>query len=229
MGQNFSSRARDLLELSGFAVFAHFSGFKDPSVHGEIDAVWLALEGSDGSADVEDGVGDPEAGGSHRSGQDDDFPGKICEGFGSLGHGVGAVGDEDLTMGGVLTGLANFEAVLVGDFQAVLTEEGNQFVINVGSHVFENVGDDGVSNFELRCGIEVDLIDGAAGGQDEHDEGRLLVHRNGIGGEDFFAFPDDFLGCGVVGEDPGGTAFGGFATDFWNPFLWAATTSLYPG
>lgn len=47
----------------------------------------------------------------------------------------------------------------------------------------------------------------------------LPVHRDGVGGEDFFAFPDHFLGVGIVGEDAGAAPFGGFAAGFWDPLF----------
>ncbi len=46
-----------------------------------------------------------------------------------------------------------------------------------------------------------------------------VIHWDGIGGEDFLALPDDFLGFGVVGEDAGVAAGGGLAADFGDPFF----------
>lgn len=173
----FSSRGRNQLEFSGVPVLADFARFKDSPVHGEIDPVGLALKSSDGGADVEDGIGDAEAGGGHRSGEDDHFPRKVCEGFGRRGHGVGSVGDEDLPVRRVLAGLADLDAVIFGDFQAVFSKERDELVVDVGSHVLENVGDNGLADFELGGGIKVNFVDRSAGGENKHL--KIWAHREG--------------------------------------------------
>ncbi len=73
-------------------------------------------------------------------------------------------------MSRVVTSLPDFKTVFAGHFQAVFSEKGDEFVINIRADILENMGNNRVSDFEFGRGIEVDFINGAAGSENEHED-----------------------------------------------------------
>ena len=97
---------------------------ENAAVHGEVDACGEGLRGREGGGDVKDGVGLAEAGGLHGPSEDDRFVRDADQFGGRDGHGVCAVGDNDVGGGVGRDGVIDELAVFVGEFQAVFAHEG---------------------------------------------------------------------------------------------------------
>src|SRR5690606_8835224 len=88
-----------------------------------------------------------------------------------LHHRVGAVGDH-VALGGVLLDVAaDRGAIGVGEVQAVLPEQRYDVVLEARQPLGQDVPDLRLADFVAAFLVEIDLVDGAAGGEESDEHG----------------------------------------------------------
>src|SRR5690606_20783218 len=174
----------------GGDVLAHPGGVPDAAAHGEVHARGLALRRGDRGADVELGIRAAEPGRVECAGQDDGLVGDARQHRGGFHHGVGAVGDQHVPgrLGG--DGGAQQLAVLGGDVQAVLADDRDDGVAEGDAELVQDAADLRFADLEVGLVVEIHLVDGAAGGDDQQ-----FVHG-----------PSSFAGRGLYVPVPTGRA-----------------------
>ena len=139
---------------------------EDPAVHGQIDTRRQDLHGGEGESDVEMGVRFPEGRRLHGPGEDDDLLRDTFQTAAGPGHGVCAVGNEDLP-GGVGFHLpANESPVVVRDLQAVLPEQGIHFEGDGDVGGVQHPGHLGLHDHEIALPGGVPFVQGPARRED---------------------------------------------------------------
>src|SRR3546814_2940108 len=136
-------------------------------VHGDVDARRQRLHRADRAADVELGIRTAEARRVQRAGQDDGLAGDGGQHLCRLDHGVGAVGDQHLPRRLRGDRRAQKFAVLGGDVQRVLAQDRDHLEAERDAQVLEDAADLRLAGLVVGLVVEVHLVDGAAGGDDE--------------------------------------------------------------
>ena len=116
--------------------------------------------------DVELGVAAFESRRSERADEHDGLFRNILQDLGGLYHRVGAVRDEYTAAGRRPHPLGDDGAVGIGQVEAVFAEEHLDGVFDGDMGSFEDLDDLRLAHLEDTPGVEVDLVDGAAGGED---------------------------------------------------------------
>src|SRR5690606_15648445 len=124
-----------------------------------------------GQAQVKQRVRVAEAGRLHGAGEDDDLVLDVGQRRGGDGHGVGAMGDEDVIVGaGGNTGVNQF-AVGVIQLETILPNQRLNGIIKPDPRLLQQFTGHRLADLELAERVEIQLVEGAAGAEDlyEHD------------------------------------------------------------
>jgi hypothetical protein len=91
--------------------------------------------------------------------------GMIPQGPAGLYHRIGAVGDNDLLVWGLLYFVADQGPIRVGQFQAVLAHNGLYFIGRGGKGILKYLINQRFANLKFAPGIKIYFVYGAAGGE----------------------------------------------------------------
>ena len=140
-------------------------GVEDLAVDRDVDARGKQLQRTDGITDIEDGVAHPEPCGLHRAREHDGLAINTAKRSRSVGHGIGAVSDENAFGRAGLHGIANELPILIRHIDAVLLHQRGDLVAKGDVGLVQQLADLRLTHLEVALGIEVDLVDGAANGE----------------------------------------------------------------
>ena len=153
-------------EAIGGAVLAHLGRLPHTAVHDDPHTWRQGLYRADCAADVEDGIGVDEAGRMQGPGHDDDAIAEILQHGRRVGHGVGAMGEQVVSILAGQHGLANQAPVVVAHVQRILAQQGANFPAKGDIHGGQDTADLRLADLVVGLVIVVDLVDRTAGGQD---------------------------------------------------------------
>ena len=147
-------------------ILAHFIGIKYFAVHGDIHTGLFTLHRAYGAANIEYGVTAGESRGLQRAGENNTFICNVCQGRRCGNHPIGAVGYEYTVLVTITGELANQFSICVCHIKAVFAHCRFHCKGKADLHFFKQLTDHWLSNLIITLGVEVDFVDGAAGGDD---------------------------------------------------------------
>ena len=148
----------------------------DSAVHRDKDSVVQSLARRYGTADVKDGVAAQESRWIESAGQHHGIAvSQIGQGEGGLNHRVGAVSDHKAMVGVLLNRLDNLLPVAVGKFERVFSHQRDQIHFNRHIKGLKDLHDLRVADLIITFGVEIDLIDGSAGGDKSDLHPRIIT------------------------------------------------------
>src|SRR5690606_38416558 len=156
------------------AVLAPASGGADTPTHRDTDARRAGLRGGHRHADVEYGIGRLEPGRAQCARQHDGLSRDAVQRACRVHHRVRAMGDDHPGFRTSRHGRPDRLAILVVHFQAVLAHQRDDLELEAHAPLAQDLAEHGLAYLEATDGIEIDLVDGPARGQ-EYDLHRYLL------------------------------------------------------
>ena len=104
-----------VFEAIGLNILDHLVRVEHFTIHGDINSGWFALDGAQGAADIEDGVGLGKDCRLQGTGQHDTLVGDTLQGHGRGHHAVAAMGESELDHSAMILALEKLAEHKIGD------------------------------------------------------------------------------------------------------------------
>ena len=152
------------LELTGLLILANIIPGEITAVHGHVNADGEGLCEGEGAAQVKESVGAAKFIRDHGACEDNGLAGYFFrQDPGRDGHGIGAMGDDDLVFHGRTTLMGNEFAVFIGDVEAIDHHQGPYRDVQGAAAALEHFRQVCLFKKEFPGELVILFIEGASG------------------------------------------------------------------